>query len=239
MDVDHSRLTANTPAERDILRKAAKQAYKDKTVGRAIEIYERLLSSIPADEDRAATAADRTAFAAALASNSRLAEAAFQLEQVVAFKSDDAKARYKLAQILSRLGRHSDAVEQLEQAIAVEPSDADSYVRLAVEYRALAREGDARRALDKALALDPEHAEAQLLQLDAALLSPERRMREDDAQEGGRPQDETARRTDGPPPWKGKGLRREASTIQHTLPVIVFEAVALLLLSIWLRSAFT
>jgi tetratricopeptide (TPR) repeat protein len=152
---------------------------------------------------------------------------------------------------LARLGRHEDAVQHLADAVRLAPESADNNWRLALELRNLGREREAAVALRRCLEIDPNHTQGRILEIEQlALNAPERdgQFEEIAPFEADRtePQisDQLLRRATA-----GRAASRDAAVLaraEATRPVSLFaqpwflvvQAVALVLLALWLRTLF-
>lgn len=216
------------------LRKDAKIAYKGRAYGDAAELYRQILDE-PV-RDPAVLVADRTGYASALAALNQLDAAAVQLEMVLAQTPDDARLRHKMGEILSRLGRHAEAADHLAEAVRVEPDNADHHWRLAVELRALGRDDESAAELRRCLTLNPNHTEAQLWEMERALLeAPER---DGQVEEG-----DGERQTIGflgsrQPPQRPGRQSYQPPRMRHKPAFVIVEAVGLVLIALWLKASF-
>lgn len=218
-------------SEADAYRKNAKLAYKARNFTGAADLYAKVLEIDPGAAPEV-IAADRVAYAAALTSANRLDEAAVQLEMAVGHAPQDARLRYKLGQVHSRLGRHDEAVEQLEETVRLEPQVADHHWRLAAELRTLGRTTESAAALKEALKIEPNHSQARILELEQLLIStPERDGQFDDA---------AAMNAVAPPKdlWSGGRPGVGRGPFRHRPWMVAAEALLILLLSLWIQSQF-
>jgi protein O-mannosyl-transferase len=90
----------------------------------------------------------------------KVSDAAWQYEQGLRFKADDAIAHYNLGLTLARLGRQPEAAEQWEQALRIRPNYADAHNNLGNVFLREGNVSDAIGHYEQALRTKPDYAEA-------------------------------------------------------------------------------
>ncbi|MCB1741296.1 MAG: aspartyl/asparaginyl beta-hydroxylase domain-containing protein [Gammaproteobacteria bacterium] len=128
----------------------AREAHQSGDVGKAIAIYQALLSAAPGHLQA------RFDLALALFQSRRIEECESHLEALTRMAPDEKAFRVRRAQVLNALGRMTQAAGQLDEAIRIDPADIVLHLNHgALCYQHVNRE-TALRSFQRALILAPQ-----------------------------------------------------------------------------------
>ena len=150
------------PQNPEKLRKQARTAFKAGHYEEAAAYYQKIVAQqagdAPASEYQQQ---DHLEFGTALFRCGRHAEAARELELVVAHDPANASAFHKLGVVSMRLGKPERSIEAFRAAATLAPQEAAYQWSYAEVAMAIGARDEAEAALSASLAIDPDNAEAR------------------------------------------------------------------------------